>query len=354
MFKALARPTVLLGVLLTFSTLAESQVQQTSAPAQETNDAAFRQEFESGKALFRQHKYDDALKSFRRANELRDKKCADCYAWMTDTYFSLEAYKNVIAAADKAVALAPTDTQLLIKVYNNKGLALQAQANKKDQEKLHVAEGVFRLGLALPNAPAILRYNLGVTLLQQFRDPEGVAELKQYVQSQPKGAYVELARKLIDNPRRARENYAPDFAFTSSEGEYITLEDLRGKVVVLDFWATWCGPCTYAVPELRNLHRKYVTNQSFVMIGISADFDDQAWRAYTAENKMLWAQYRDQDRKIQRAFDIHAYPTYIIIDQEGIVRYLSIGAGGRSSVKLEDELRKQLMLAGKSATDLQR
>jgi len=348
MFKTLARPTVFL--LLVLSSLAASQAQQTSTPVQETNDAAFRQEFENGKDLFRRRKYDDALRSFRRANELHDKRCADCYAWMTDTYFSLEAYRNVILAADKAVSLAPTDTQLLIKVYNNKGLALQAQANKKDQETLQVAESVFRLGLALPNAPAILRYNLGVTLLQQYRDPEGVAELKQYVQLQPKGEYVGIARKLIDNPRRARENYAPDFAFTSTEGDYITSEDLRGKVVVLDFWATWCGPCRSSVPELRNLHRKYVTNQSFVMIGISNDDDDQVWGEFTAENKMLWAQYRDQAGKILRAFDIRALPTYIIIDHEGIVRYLSIGAGSRTAIKLEDELRKQLMLAARGAT----
>ena len=353
MFRVLVWPTLLLPVLVTFCSLAASQAQQTSAPAQEPNDVAFRQEFESGKDLFRQRKYDDALRSFRRANELRNRKCADCYAWMTDTYFSLEAYRNVIAAADKAVALAPTDTQLLVKVYNNKGLALQAQANNKDQEKLQLAESVFRLGLALPNAPAVLRYNLGVTLLQQYRDPEGVVELKQYVQSQPKGSYVALARKLIENPRRARENYAPDFAFTSAEGDYIALENLRGKVVVLDFWATWCGPCRSAVPELRNLHRKYVTNQSFVLIGISDDYDDQPWREYMAENKMLWTQYRDRDHKLLRAFDIRAIPTYVIIDAEGIVRYLSVGAGGRSAIKLEDELRKQLMLA-KSATELHR
>ena len=350
MFRVLARPTLLLPVLFAFSSLVAAQAQQTSAPPPETNDAAFRQEFESGKDLFRQRRYDEALKSFRRANEVREKKCADCYAWMTDTYFSLEAYRSVILAADKAVALAPTDTRILFKVYNNKGLALQAQADKKDQEKLQLAESVFRLGLALPNAPAMLHYNLGVTLLQQFRDPEGVAELKQYVQSQPKGSYVALARQLIDNPRRARENYAPDFAFTSNEGDYITLEDLRGKVVVLDFWATWCGPCRSAVPELRNLHRKYVTNPSFVLIGISDDSEDEALRQYISENNMLWAQYQDRDHKLQRAFGIRAIPTYVIIDAEGIVRYLSVGAGGRSAIKLEDELRKQLMLASKGTT----
>jgi thiol-disulfide isomerase/thioredoxin len=279
---------------------------------------------------------------------MREKKCAVCYAWMAESYYGLEAYKNVISAADKAAVLAGNDTQLLLKAYNNKGLALQALADRKDQEKLQAAETVFRLGLALPNAPAILRYNLGVTLMQENRDPEGVTELKQYLQLDPKGGYVSLAKRMIDNPRRARENYAPDFSFTSADGDYITLEDLRGKVVVLDFWATWCGPCTSSVPDLRNLHRKYVTNQSFVMIGVSADFDEQVWRDFTAQNKMLWTHYLDKDRKIQRAFGIHAYPTYLVIDHEGILRFQSIGAGYRSAIGLEDAIRKQLMLAAKN------
>jgi peroxiredoxin len=340
MIRVLAWPTLLLLVLSFIPNFATLRAQQT--------DAAFQQELEKGKDLFRKRKYDDALKSFKLANEMHDKKCAVCYAWMAETYFSLDAYKNVISAADKASALAGTDTQLLLKAYNNKGLALQALADKKDQEKLQAAEAVFRLALAMPNAPAILRYNLGVTLMQQNRDPEGVTELKQYLQLEPKGSYVTLAKKMIDNPRRARENYAPDFSFTSSEGDYITLDDLRGKVVVLDFWATWCGPCTSSVPDLRNLHRKYVTNPSFVMIGISADVDEQVWRDFTAQNKMLWTHYLDKDRKIQRAFGIHAYPTYIVIDHEGIWRFQSIGAGYRSAIGLEDVIRKQLMVAAKS------
>ena len=342
MIRVVAWPTLLLLVLSFVPNFAASQAQQTA-------DAAFQEELEKGKDLFRKRKYDDALKSFKRANEMREKKCGVCYAWMAETYFSLDAYKDVISAADKASALAANDTQLLLKAYNNKGLALQALANRKDQVKLQAAEAVFRLALALPNAPAIVRYNLGVTLMQENRDPEGVTELKEYLQLEPKGAYVTLAKKMIDNPRRARENYAPDFSFTSSEGDYVTLEDLRGKVVVLDFWATWCGPCTQSVPDLRALHRKYVTNPSFVMIGISADFDEQAWRDFTAQNKMLWTHYLDKDRKIQRAFGIHAYPTYIVIDHEGIWRFQSIGAGYRSAIGLEDAIRKHLMLAAKSS-----
>jgi len=203
---------------------------------------------------------------------------------------------------------------------------------------------VFREALKLPNAPSILHYNLGVVLMQLYRDEEGVAEVKQYMKSNPKGAYSEIARKLVENPRRSRENYAPDFTFTSSSGEYITLEDLKGKVVMLDFWATWCPPCVASVPELRNLSRRYSNN--FVLIGVSADYDDGVWRSFTDRNKMLWPQYRDHDRRISEAFNIRAFPTYVIIDHEGILRFQSVGYGGAN---LDAAIRKQMRAAQSAA-----
>jgi peroxiredoxin len=291
--------------------------------------------------MLRLSRYDEAVKGFRRANEMREKKSAECYALMSDAYLSLEAYKNVIAAADKSIALAGGDTQLLLTAYNNKGLALLAQANKKDQTKLEAAESAFREALKLKNARPVLRYNLGVVLLQLNRDEEGVDEIRQYLKLQPKGSYVEIAKKLLENPRRARENYAPDFSFTSSNGEYITLEDLKGKVVMLDFWGTWCPPCVASVPELRNLYRRFSKDQ-FVLIGISSDFEEAVWREFTDKNKMAWLQYRDRDRRIQEAFSIRAFPTYIIIDHEGILRFQSTGYGGAN---LDAAVRKYMRAA---------
>src|SRR6185295_18904369 len=102
-------------------------------------DPTYEDELESGKILFRQRRYDEALKSFKRANEMREKKCAECYGGLSETYLALEAYKNVIDSADKAIQLAGGDKQLMVKAYNNKGLALQAQAERKDQKKLQTA-----------------------------------------------------------------------------------------------------------------------------------------------------------------------------------------------------------------------
>lgn len=336
------RLTILL-VLISVG-LVGSLLNSTSA-----QDPTYEEELESGKTFFRQHRYDDALKSFKRANEMREKKCAECYGWLSETYLALEAHKNAIESCDKVIELAGDDKQLLIKAYNNKGLALQAQADKKDQKKLQAAEAVFRQALALDNARPIIHYNLGVVLMQLNRDEEGVAEIKQYIKLQPRGGYAETARKLAENPRRARENYAPDFSFTSLQGEYITLEDLKGKVVVLDFWGTWCPPCVESVPELRNLHKRYSKEASFVLIGISSDRDEEAWKDFTDKNKMIWPQYRDENRKIQNAFNIRAYPTYIVIDHEGIVRYQSSGFGWGRAANLEDAIKKQIKNAPQKA-----
>lgn len=312
------------------------------------DDDTYDQEILKGKDLLRRRQFEEALKSFKRANEMRGKKSAECFDLMCEAYLGLEAYKNAIESADKVIELAGDDKQLILRAYNSKGLALQRSAEKKDQKKLQAAEEVFRKGLAMENPAPILRYNLGVVLLQLNRDAEGIAELKQFLQAQPTGPFVDSAKKLIDNPRRARENYAPDFSFTSSQGEYISLDDLRGKVVVLDFWGTWCRPCVDSVPSIRSMHKKYSKETSFMLIGISSDSDEEAWKEFIERNKMIWPQYRDKDRRIQRAFGIRAFPTYIVIDHEGIVRYQSIGSSWESSADLHAAIEKQVKLAAKS------
>jgi peroxiredoxin len=185
--------------------------------------------------------------------------------------------------------------------------------------------------------------------MQLNRDQEGVVEIKQYIQMQPRGSFAEMARRLVENPRRARENFAPDFSFTSLQGEYISLDDLKGKVVLLDFWGTWCPPCVESVPELRNLHKRYSKDATFVLIGISSDRDDEVWKDFTDKNRMIWPQYRDGNRKIQNAFNIRAYPTYIVIDHEGIVRYQSTGFGYGRAADLESAIKKYIKNAAQSA-----
>ena len=85
-----------------------------------------------------------------------------------------------------------------------------------------------------------------------------------------------------------------------------------------------------------------------MLIGISSDGDEAEWKEFTAKNKMIWPQYRDHDRRIQRAFGVRAFPTYILIDHEGVVRFHSVGLSWMGGANLEDAVRKQIKIVAKS------
>lgn len=88
----------------------------------------------------RVRKYEDALKSFKRANEMVDKRSPECFLGMAQAYQGLEAYRNVVDACERLIELAGSDIQLQALAYNLKGVALQSQAASRDQKKLREAE----------------------------------------------------------------------------------------------------------------------------------------------------------------------------------------------------------------------
>jgi thiol-disulfide isomerase/thioredoxin len=111
-------------------------------------------------------------------------------------------------------------------------------------------------------------------------------------------------------------------------GERVDSKDLLGKTVLLDFWGTWCGPCVVATPTLVNLNRKFSKPKStdapaaFLMLGISSDSRDDAQklRDYVEKNNMTWPQLHDLTRQVHRLFEIKVFPTYVVVDAEGIIR----------------------------------
>jgi len=109
------------------------------------------------------------------------------------------------------------------------------------------------------------------------------------------------------------------------------LNGLAGKFVVLDFWATWCPPCRASVGELKELTRKYPRDR-VVLISVSADKEEDKWRDFVAKKEMDWHQYRDPAGTIQRTYGIHAFPTYIVIDTEGIIRQRIVGENPQQSI----------------------
>lgn len=321
-----------------------------TAGAQQPSGATYEEEIQTGRNFMRQRKYEDALKAFKRANDLKGKTSAEALLAMANAYMGLEAFKNVAQSADKVVEFAANDPDLQAQAYNLKGIALQRQSDGgKDQKKLQEAEAALRQAVTAKADYAESRYNLGLVLLQQNRDPEGIAELKKYLELAPNEFNSANARKVIENPRRAREPFAPDFSVTTSEGEYISLDDLKGKVVLLDFWGTWCPPCVSSLPALRNLNKKYTKSEKFVMLGISSDSDEDKWSSFIAKEQMVWPQFLDRERAVQRAFKVNRFPTYVLLDHEGVIRFRTSGMSFESEATLSEAINKQIKILQKTA-----
>lgn len=235
---------------------------------------------------------------------------AQIYAGTTDP-------RRAIKEADKLIRAAEDD-RARARAHEAKGDALLVLAARKPK-KLKDAEAELRAALKLqPDNPGC-HLKLAIALLKQSRDREGQEELEDCLQLAPVGPHVELARKLLANPRRARENYAPQFRVTTLQGETLSLASLSGKVVVLDFWGTWCPPCVRAVRTLKKLLEKYASEQ-VVFVSISSDRDEKKWRDFIAKHQMDWPQYWDATHRLCDMFRVQVFPTYLVIDGEGIIR----------------------------------
>lgn len=154
------------------------------------------------------------------------------------------------------------------------------------------------------------------------------------------GRNVTLKPLAEKRPARAilKPGYpAPDFAFVDLEGNHRRLADYRGKVVLLDFWGTWCGPCVAAVPQLVAVHEKYHA-KGFEIIGIAALDPPEKLKAFTAEKRMNWPQTTEGDKgPIATLYRITGWPSYFLIGADGNI---IIAAPDGGEIDIAGELAK--------------
>jgi len=112
-----------------------------------------------------------------------------------------------------------------------------------------------------------------------------------------------------------------ELTYTAVDGTKVDIAQMRGKVVLIDFWATWCGPCVAEMPDVLAVYQKY-HSQGFEIIGVSLDQDKAAMLAFTKQNGMTWPQFFDGggfDNAISKSFDIDSIPTMWLVDKKGML-----------------------------------
>jgi peroxiredoxin len=117
---------------------------------------------------------------------------------------------------------------------------------------------------------------------------------------------------------------APDFTLHTMNGPNLRLAEQRGRVVMVNFWATWCGPCRQEMPQLNRLFEKYRAS-GFVLLGVNVDDDTSKAREVASKLGVTFPVLLDTDKTVSKLYDLTTMPSTVIIDRDGKVRYVHRG-----------------------------
>jgi thiol-disulfide isomerase/thioredoxin len=117
---------------------------------------------------------------------------------------------------------------------------------------------------------------------------------------------------------------APDFTLASLGGTNLRLQEQRGSVVMINFWATWCGPCRVEMPHLSRLYEKYRAS-GFTVLAVNIDEDPQKAARLAAQLGMRFPVLMDTEKKVSRLYDLSTMPSTVLVDRDGRVRYITRG-----------------------------
>jgi peroxiredoxin len=117
---------------------------------------------------------------------------------------------------------------------------------------------------------------------------------------------------------------APGFTLASSRGTEVSLAQYRGQVVMINFWASWCGPCRQEFPLLESIYRKY-GRMGFTLLGVNVEPDSQAANDWLKQTPVSFPILYDKDSKVSKLYDVAGMPSTVLIDRSGKLRMLHRG-----------------------------
>jgi len=251
-------------------------------------------------------------------------------------------WKAAELAAEEMVGEAKGDRDTAIAHYQFAVVLLEEGLQKQKEELFaRTQDEIAKALAAYANFPDAL-YLDGRALANLRQDDAAKARFEEYVKAET--GYDpdrRRAQRYISHPELARARMAPPFELTTVDGQRFAMDDLQGKVVLLDFWAMWCPPCLRALPHIREIAKKF-QGQPLVILSVSLDGDERKWKEFIAKNEMTWPQYREAgvNGVAARMFGVTAIPHTFIIDADGVLQDEHIG-----DASIEDKLKKLIAQA---------
>lgn len=137
----------------------------------------------------------------------------------------------------------------------------------------------------------------------------------------------------------ASADAAPDFTLPSSKGDNVRLAEQRGQVVMLNFWASWCGPCRKEMPLLDAMYQRY-SSAGFVLYGVNVEEDNTDAKKLLKELGVTFPVLFDTESKASSLYNVDAMPTTVVIDKKGQIRYVNRGYKEGDENKYRDQIRE--------------
>jgi peroxiredoxin len=134
---------------------------------------------------------------------------------------------------------------------------------------------------------------------------------------------------------------APEISLPGANGSVVNLSDLKGKVVLIDFWASWCGPCRNNNPRLVKLYQKF-HEKGFEIFGVSVDNTSASWKEAIKEDQLQWVQVNDNkgwNSSVAMTYNVNAIPASFLVDKEGVIRAIDF-EGRALEAKIKSLLKK--------------
>jgi thiol-disulfide isomerase/thioredoxin len=319
-----------------FMLLISSAFPQDQASEQPKNEKA-QKTYKDGLGNLQQRNTLAAFDCFKRADKQDGGHCIDCQKKIIRYGEELREWKAVETAAEELVAEAQQPRDIALAHYQFGIILLDEGLDRRKEEVFsHAHEEFIKAASAGPRFPAAI-FQDGRVLAHLKQDEAAKKRFQEFVEMAPQDSPDrQRALRYLAEPELARAVMAPPFAITTFDGRKISLDDLQGKVVLVDFWATWCEPCREAIPHVREIVKKF-EGQPFVVLSVSVDDDESKWKEFITRSEMTWPQYRDQGfgGPIANAFGVHAIPHTFTIDSDGILQDEHIG-----DAAIEGKLKK--------------